>query len=95
MEPEVDDPRRAHVEPPRLPGYHIFERLGAGGQAAVYRGVHIDSGKQVAIKCYDMRRLNEDHSSRMAAQNEIRSMIAMEGRCSSTSACVFALPTCT
>jgi serine/threonine protein kinase len=49
-------PSGADDTSPRLPTwigkYRIVERLGSGGQAEVYRGVHPELGLEVAIKWY-------------------------------------------
>ena len=36
----------------RLPGtpYRLIDRIGAGGMGQVYRGLHIELGREVAIK---------------------------------------------
>lgn len=36
-----------------LPGYELYERLGRGGMATVYRAVHLNLDREVAIKVMD------------------------------------------
>ncbi len=36
-----------------LPGYEIYERLGRGGMATVYRALHLNLDREVAIKVMD------------------------------------------
>ena len=36
-----------------IPGYEIYERLGRGGMATVYRALHLNLDREVAIKVMD------------------------------------------
>ncbi|MBT3410772.1 MAG: serine/threonine protein kinase, partial [Halieaceae bacterium] len=36
-----------------LPGYELYERLGRGGMATVYRALHLNLDREVAIKVMD------------------------------------------
>ncbi|QFU76413.1 serine/threonine protein kinase [Halioglobus maricola] len=44
-----------------LPGYEIYERLGRGGMASVYRALHLNLDREVAIKVMDPS-MNADES---------------------------------
>lgn len=40
----------SEFEPPEIPGYSIYEPLGAGGMGVVHRAIQISTGQTVAIK---------------------------------------------
>ena len=44
-----------------IPGYELYERLGKGGMASVYRALHLNLDRIVAIKVMDPR-MNSDES---------------------------------
>ncbi len=44
-----------------LPGYELYERLGRGGMATVYRALHLNLDREVAIKVMDPA-MNADES---------------------------------
>lgn len=44
-----------------LPGYELYERLGRGGMATVYRALHLNLDREVAIKVMDPA-MNSDES---------------------------------
>ena len=44
-----------------LPGYELYERLGRGGMATVYRALHLNLDREVAIKVMDPG-MNSDES---------------------------------
>lgn len=44
-----------------LPGYEVFERIGRGGMATVYRALHLNLDREVAIKVMDPA-MNKDES---------------------------------
>lgn len=44
-----------------LPGYEVFERIGRGGMATVYRALHLNLDREVAIKVMDPS-MNKDES---------------------------------
>jgi len=45
---ELRDVDRSRL--PRLPGYEVIRRVGAGGQGTVFEGVHLATRRRVAIK---------------------------------------------
>lgn len=54
--------------------YIIYEKLDSGAFGAVYRGMHKDSGKVVAVKVVDLAAIERDTCS--ARVKEIRRRLA-------------------
>lgn len=46
-----------------IPGYEIYEQLGRGGMATVYRALHLNLEREVAIKVIDTERIADDSFS--------------------------------
>ena len=46
-----------------LPGYEIYERLGRGGMATVYRALHLNLDREVAIKVMDASMSSDENFS--------------------------------
>ena len=56
-----------------LPGtpYRLLERLGAGGMGQVYRGLHVELGREVAVKLLQPK-LADDHNAMERLKREAR-----------------------
>ena len=56
-----------------LPGtaYRLIERLGAGGMGQVFRGIHVELGREVAIKLLQPK-LADDHNAMERLKREAR-----------------------
>jgi serine/threonine-protein kinase PpkA len=46
-----------------LPGYELYERIGKGGMATVYRALHLNLDREVAIKVMDPAMNSDEHFS--------------------------------
>jgi eukaryotic-like serine/threonine-protein kinase len=48
-----------HPAAPQLGPYRVLHQIGAGGMGAVYRGVHVETGDEVALKTVRVQQANE------------------------------------
>lgn len=55
----------------RVGKYQVTERIGRGSFAKVSRGIHVDTGQQVAIKCINMEIINANAKHRANMDSEI------------------------
>jgi len=67
----------AMVPPPAVAGYRVAEKLGAGGQGAVFAAVHESTGRPAAIKFIDVSLLDE--ARRRQVDTEVRALSALSG----------------
>lgn len=60
-----------------IPGYEIYEQLGRGGMASVYRALHLNLDREVAIKVIDTDRIaDESFSERFVREARISARLS-------------------
>ncbi|GAB3288111.1 serine/threonine-protein kinase [Parahaliea aestuarii] len=60
-----------------IPGYEIYEQLGRGGMASVYRALHINLDREVAIKVIDTDKIaDESFSERFVREARISARLS-------------------
>jgi len=60
-----------------IPGYKIYEQIGRGGMATVYRALHLNLDREVAVKVIDVDRIaDESFSERFVREARISARLS-------------------